>query len=91
MRQEIKTAGDCQIIGPGMRHTSRSDTYRASATECAALAEVVNNPRGKAMLLIMAEAWLRLADYVEQQQQQLDQPCENRPADIRSGKGSDVK
>ena len=73
-----------------MRHTSRSDTYRASATECAALAEVVNNPRGKAMLLIMAEAWLRLADYVEQQQQP-DQPCENRVPDIRSGKGSDVK
>jgi hypothetical protein len=72
-----------------MRHTSRSDAYRASATECAALAEVINNPRGKAMLLIMAESWLRLADYVEQQE--LNEPCENQHPDIRYGKGSDFK
>ena len=56
-----------------MRYSSRSDAYRASAIDCATLAEVIKNPRGKATLLIMAEAWLRLADYVEQQER--EQPC----------------
>jgi len=72
-----------------MRHTSRSDAYRASAIECAALAEVINNPRDKATLLIMAESWLRLADYVEQRE--LAEPCENQHPDIRPDKGSDLK
>ena len=63
-----------------MRHSTRSDGYRASAIECAALAEVVENPRTKAALLIMAEAWLRLADHVDQQ------PCDEPgdPTRVRS-------
>lgn len=65
-----------------MPQTSRSEAYRASAMECATLAEVINNPRDKAMLLIMAESWLRLADYVEQRTP--DQLCENHLPDIRS-------
>lgn len=72
-----------------MRYNSRSDAYRASAIDCATLAEVIKNPRGKATLLIMAEAWLRLADYVEQQER--EQPCENHRPDIRSGEDWKLK
>jgi hypothetical protein len=42
-----------------------SDAYRATAKACAELAEVVNDLSDKLVLLNMAEAWLRLADYVE--------------------------
>ena len=41
------------------------DAYRANAEACAKLAEAVSDPRSKVVLLNMAEAWLRLANYVE--------------------------
>lgn len=50
--------------------------------DCARLAEVVSDPKAKATLLTMAEAWLRLADFVEQGER--DPLCENIGAGIRS-------
>jgi hypothetical protein len=44
---------------------NKSDTYRASALACAELAELVSDLADKLVLLNMAQAWLRLADYVE--------------------------
>ena len=46
-----------------------SNTYRANAVACAELAEAVNDPYARLVLLNMAEGWLRLADYVEFRQQ----------------------
>ena len=48
---------------------SNSDAYRANATACARLAEVVNGLPDRLVLLNMAAAWLRLADYVERPEQ----------------------
>ncbi len=58
---------------------SRGDGYRANALDCAKLAEVINNLQAKAMLLSMAEAWLRLADFVDQSER--SQRFENLRAD----------
>jgi hypothetical protein len=44
---------------------NRSDAYRARAEACLKLAEAINSPNAKQVLASMAEAWLRLADYVE--------------------------
>jgi hypothetical protein len=44
--------------------------YRANARACAKLAEEIVDPRTKIVLLTMAEAWLRLADYVESRKEQ---------------------
>jgi hypothetical protein len=43
----------------------RSDAYRANALDCGKFAEVIDNLKARTMLLSMAEAWLRLADYVD--------------------------
>jgi hypothetical protein len=48
---------------------NNSDAYRANAAACAKLAEVINDLPDKLVLLSMAEAWLRLADYVERREQ----------------------
>ena len=48
-----------------------SDAYRANAEACAKLAKAVNDPYDKVILLNMAEAWLRLADYVERKQNEV--------------------
>lgn len=73
-------------IGSLMRHTKRCDMYRASAMDCAKLAEVVDNPITKATLLVIAEGWLRLADYVERTGwDELDELCLSFLADIHSG------
>jgi hypothetical protein len=48
---------------------NRSDSYRARAAACLKLAEVINNPHAKRVLASLAEAWLRLADYVEYRRQ----------------------
>jgi hypothetical protein len=48
---------------------NNSDAYRASAQACLELAEVINDPHAKLVLANMAEAWLRLADYVEYRKQ----------------------
>lgn len=72
-------------IGSLMRHTKRCDAYRASAMNCAKLAEVVDNPITKATLLVMAAGWLRLADYVEQTGwDEVDELCPSFLADIHS-------
>ena len=44
---------------------NNSDAYRANAEACAKLAEAVNDPHGKLVILNMAEAWLRLAHFAE--------------------------
>jgi hypothetical protein len=46
--------------------------YRANAEACAKLAETVSDPHAKAVLLNMAEAWLRLADYVARRDQDVN-------------------
>ena len=38
------------------------ETYRRRAAECVRLAQLTNDAESKALLLKMAEAWLRLAD-----------------------------
>ena len=48
---------------------NKSDAYRASAEACLKLAEVINDPHARLVLANMAEAWLRLADYVEHRSQ----------------------
>lgn len=50
---------------------NNSDVYRANAEACAKLAEAVNDPYDKVVLLNIAEAWLRLADYVERRQNEM--------------------
>lgn len=44
---------------------SKSDEYRANAVASANFAATVNDPNAQVVLLNMAEAWLRLAEYVE--------------------------
>ena len=39
--------------------------YRTKAEACAKLVQAIHDPYAKMVLLNMAEAWLRLADYVE--------------------------
>jgi len=39
------------------------DEYKRRASECTALARLVKDPDQAALLLGMAQAWLRLADY----------------------------
>ncbi len=41
------------------------ETYRRRAAECVRLAQLTNDNESKALLLKMAEAWLRLADSAE--------------------------
>ena len=48
---------------------NNSEVYRANAEACAELAETVDGPYTKLVLLNMAEGWLRLADYVELREQ----------------------
>jgi len=43
--------------------------YRASAEVCAKLAENLDDPYTKVVLLSIAEGWLRLAAYVERREQ----------------------
>jgi len=50
--------------------------------DCAKLAKTISNLKAKATLLSMAEAWVRLADHLDQREQ--DQPIENPGADDRS-------
>jgi hypothetical protein len=49
-------------------YVNTSAAYRARAKACAKLAEVFNDPHAKPVLARMAEAWLRLADYVERRE-----------------------
>ncbi|HEY2230832.1 MAG TPA: hypothetical protein VGI22_24460 [Xanthobacteraceae bacterium] len=67
----------------------KSDAYRANALACAELAEAVNDPYAKLVLLNMAEGWLRLADYVERRQQA--EVGEHFRADSSSDKDMDLK
>jgi hypothetical protein len=39
----------------------RSDEYRRYATHCLEMANTVQDPKGQAVLLLMAQVWLRLA------------------------------
>lgn len=65
----ISMAGDChacRILGAFM---NSCDAYRTNAEACAKLAEGVEDPYIKLVLLKMAEGWLRLASYVELRKQ----------------------
>jgi len=39
------------------------DEYRRNAVECMHLAAQIEDPKDKLQLLLMARAWLKLADY----------------------------
>jgi hypothetical protein len=39
-----------------------SDKHKLHAAECVRLAQLAHDPESKALLLKMADAWLRLAD-----------------------------
>jgi hypothetical protein len=51
---------------------NKSAAYRANAAACANAAEVINDLQAKVVLLNMAEAWLRLADYVARRERNED-------------------
>ena len=42
-----------------------ADEYRRHAGECVRLAQKAQNPNDKALLLTMADKWLRLAEQLE--------------------------
>ena len=42
------------------------DQYKRRAAECVRMAERIDNPDDKALLLQMAETWLRLAEKAEE-------------------------
>jgi hypothetical protein len=46
------------------------ETFRQRAAECVRLAQLTNDAESKALLLKMAEAWLRLASSTEPAWQQ---------------------
>jgi hypothetical protein len=48
---------------------NNSEAYRANAEACARLAETVDNPYTKLVLLNMAEGWLGLAAYLDRRKQ----------------------
>jgi hypothetical protein len=54
--------------GGGNRGMPSADDYRRHASECVRLAQHVHTPADKALLLKMAETWLRLADQAEYRQ-----------------------
>jgi hypothetical protein len=60
--QEIETPG---AKGRGNRGMPSADDYRRHASECVRLAQNAQNPADKALLLKMAETWLRLAEQAE--------------------------
>jgi hypothetical protein len=52
--------------------TSKAEEYRRHAEECLDAAEVIRNADERAILLRIAQTWMRLA---EQEPQQQTQPC----------------
>jgi hypothetical protein len=44
---------------------SNRDRYRQNAIDCLRLASETNDPGGKAVLLDMAQSWVRLADQAQ--------------------------
>jgi hypothetical protein len=48
---------------------SKAEEYRARAAECARRAEAARDPEVHASYTEMARAWLRLASYVDEQNQ----------------------
>jgi hypothetical protein len=50
-----------------------ADEYRRHASECVRLAQNAQNPSDKALLLRMAESWLRLARQAESREQKKPQ------------------
>lgn len=44
----------------------RSDEYHANAGDCLRLAQAIENPDSKALLLEMAQAWVKLAEYARE-------------------------
>jgi hypothetical protein len=60
--QEIETPG---AKGRGNRGMPSAEDYRRNASECVRLAQNAQNPADKALLLKMAETWLRLAEQAE--------------------------
>jgi hypothetical protein len=49
------------------------DQYRRHADECVRVAQMINDPVDKTLLLQMAQAWRRLAKRAEAQKTEADQ------------------
>jgi hypothetical protein len=47
------------------------DDHRRHAAECVRLAQKVQNPRDKALLLAMADCWIRLAEEAAKRDQRI--------------------
>jgi hypothetical protein len=65
-----------------------SDHYQEQAVRCLRLAQAIEYPDSKALLLEMAQAWVKLAEQArerEQQQTDLSDPLFVRPLLARSG------
>jgi len=52
-----------------MNMSVRSEKYRAIADDCVAASERATEPDGRSHWLIMAQAWVRLAQQVEKLEQ----------------------
>jgi len=51
-----------------------TDDYRRLAADCLRIARESQNPKDRALLLRMAESWIRLAERSEERQPQGDAP-----------------
>jgi hypothetical protein len=58
-----------------------TDEYRRLAAECLRIARESQNPKDRALLLRMAESWIRLAERGEER----ESPAEARSAGEQSG------
>lgn len=58
---------------------NNSEKYRASAVACGDIAAAVEDTTAKFILLNMAEAWLRLADYAERRERHEEFGAANSP------------
>lgn len=63
---------------------ARADRYRYYADECRRIAEHINTPAEKSLILRMAETWLRLAERAEARDSQLG-PSSQDAIDTREG------
>jgi hypothetical protein len=55
----------------GVEVVASWDDYRRHAADCVRLAQKAQNPRDKALLLAMAECWIRLAEEAAKRDQRI--------------------
>jgi hypothetical protein len=58
---------------------SAADQYRRNASECIAITAFFADPRQRATILALAEAWSRLAEQAERNEQMVLPPVSDPP------------